>query len=263
MDSGEKYAAGYYRAQRHVRSVPAVEAKQASDEADHWASPWNYTSFAEHQAGAEELLRKEHEQGWMKLYPSDAEAEKIHGRIDYSRISVVAKWKEDRQKLRPIHDLRRSGVNQRVQIKERVILPRISDLIEDVLSVIERLKEGEQWEAFALDFRDAFKHMIINENERCHLGGRALGGLFVYMVLVVGIKAGPLLGGRLASLVMRVTSVVNQKDNCRLQCYVDDPAMTTGGTLKARNKVMLKTVLLAHSGPKACDGAKVSPTRTA
>ena len=53
----------------------------------------------------------------MKLYPSDAEAEKIHGRIDYSRISVVAKWKEDRQKLRLIHDLKRSGVTQRVQMK--------------------------------------------------------------------------------------------------------------------------------------------------
>ena len=127
---------------------------------------------------------------------------------------------------------------------ERVILPRISDLIEDIRSTMDRLKEGEEWEAFVLDFRDAFNHMIINADEQCHLGGRALGGSFVYLVMISAMKAGSLLWGRLAALIMRITSVINKGDNCRLQRYVDDPAMTIGGTLKARSKVMIKTVLL-------------------
>ena len=103
--------------------------------------------------------------------------------------------------------------------------------------MIERLKEGEQWEARVLDFRDAYKHMVINEKERCHLGGRAMGGSFVYRVLVFRIKPEPLLWGRHAALVMRITSTVNQSDNCRLQCCADDPAMVVGGTVECEIKL--------------------------
>ena len=48
---------------------------------------------------------------------------------------------------------------------ERVVLPRISDIIEDILTVAGRLKPGEAWEALVLDYRDAFEHMKINQKE--------------------------------------------------------------------------------------------------
>ena len=63
-------------------------------------------------------------------------------------------------------------------------------------------------------------------------------------MLLFGIKSGLLLWGRLAALLMRTTCAVNATDNCRRQCYVDDPAMTIGGDQKRRNVVMIKTVLL-------------------
>ena len=43
---------------------------------------------------------------------------------------------------------------------------------------------------------------------------------------------------------MRITSLVNEDSNCRLQCYVDDPALTVGGSLAERNKVMLRTIII-------------------
>ena len=44
---------------------PKVDPWQASDETDHWATPWNYTSFDEYREGAEQLLRGELEFGWL------------------------------------------------------------------------------------------------------------------------------------------------------------------------------------------------------
>ena len=90
---------------------PLVDPKQASDEIDLWASPWNYTSFTEHRADAEVLLQKERDAGWLEWFPDEATAERKYGQIDYSRIGVVAESKHERLKLRLIHDLRWSGVN--------------------------------------------------------------------------------------------------------------------------------------------------------
>ena len=223
---------------------PVVEPKQASDEMDTCAQCHNYASFAEHREGAEALLHREKAAGWLELFSTEAEAEAKYGKVVCSRIGVVEKWKHGEQKLRLIHDLRRSGVNQQVVMTERVILPRISDLIEDVLAVEEALEPGENWECMIADFKDAFKHLHVAEAERRFLGGRALGGTFCYRVLLFGAKAGPLLWGRVAAMIMRITSAVNRKDNCRLQCYVDDPVFVVGGTTEARNRLMLRTILL-------------------
>ena len=42
---------------------------------------------------------------------------------------------------------------------------------------------------------------------------------------------------------MRLTSAMNRNDNCRLQCYVDDPVFIVGGTREARSRLMLRTIL--------------------
>ena len=81
-------------------------------------------------------------------------------------MGVISKIKNGALKLRLIHDLRRSGVNQLVQMRERVVLPRLSDLIADILAVIGMLEDGEDWECLVLDYADAFKHCRIDEKER-------------------------------------------------------------------------------------------------
>ena len=91
-------------------------------------------------------MRREIESGWLVWYPDEATAAEAYGPVTFSRIGVVAKQKGDSLKLRLIHDLRRSGVNQQAVIGERVVLPRIVDLIEDVLAVIEETSMGEDWE---------------------------------------------------------------------------------------------------------------------
>ena len=141
----EKTPLGINQPIKPCGAFPIAEPKLANEEADHWASTWNYATFSEHKEGAERLLRREQEAGWLEWFPSDAAAEAKHGKVSYSRIGVIEKWKDQKQKLRLIHDLRRSGVNQQVTMHERIILPRISDYIEDVLTVSEKLGASEGW----------------------------------------------------------------------------------------------------------------------
>ena len=125
--------------------------------------------------------------------------------------------KAAQQKLRLIDDLRRSGVNKKVTMQESVVPPRISDFIDDVLTVNEQANEqGAAWETLILDFSDAFQHLKIDGAEQEWLRGRALQKCFVSVVLLFGVRPGPLLGGRLAAFTMRLTapSICSPAPNC-------------------------------------------------
>ena len=99
------------------------------------------------------MLQRELDMKWLDWHHTEEELERAYGKVTYSRIGVISKIKDDALKLRLIHDLRRSGVNQRIQMRERVVLPRMADLITDILETIARLETGEDWECSVLDYR--------------------------------------------------------------------------------------------------------------
>ena len=82
-------------------------------------------------------------------------------------------------KIRLIHDLSRSGVNHRIQLRERVILPKLSDALVDIIHVIQK-NPGQQVDLIALDFKDAFKQLRVDPKESRFLSGRFSAGWFVY-----------------------------------------------------------------------------------
>ena len=61
---------------------------------------------------------------------------------------------------------------------------------------------------FVLDFKDAFKQIKVHPAEHKYLAGQAAGKYFHYLCIVFGIKSGPLVWGRTAALLMRLTSAV-------------------------------------------------------
>ena len=62
-----------------------------SGEADTWAQDCNYLSYEEHKAGAEALLRKEIDAGWLEQFETENALEKKHGSVHYSRIGSLPK----------------------------------------------------------------------------------------------------------------------------------------------------------------------------
>ena len=100
------------------------------------------------------------------------------------------------------------------------------------------------WECIVLDFADAFKQLHVHPDEVKHLGGRASGGYFCYKNVLFGIKSGPLVWGRVAALFIKLTAALHHGQRARIQCFVDDPAVTIGGPQPTRDRLLARTVLL-------------------
>ena len=55
-----------------------------------------------------------------------------------------------------ILDLKKSGVSKRTRKTHRVVLPRLSDLVHDLLDLLATREPHQSVEVFVLDFTDAF-----------------------------------------------------------------------------------------------------------
>lgn len=143
-----------------------------------------------------------------------------------TRIATLVKAREDGTKK--IVDMRRSGINALAQTEERIVLPRGSDLVRDVLDLVQI--HGTDVELFTADFQDAFLNLVITEEERGHAIVLMKQGHFgAYKGVPFGLATAPLLWGRAAAFIGRCTQAVQARDQHRLQIYVDDPAIVVGG----------------------------------
>ena len=97
-----------------------------------------------------------------------------------------------------IHEMWRSGANKLVKVLERIVLPRIQDVVRRLLRIILG-SGGDDVEMLVLDFTDAFEQLIVAPNERRFLSGKALNGWFMYITVLFGVLSGPLLWGRVAA----------------------------------------------------------------
>ena len=69
---------------------------------------------------------------------------------------MITKTVGERTKRRLIMDCLMSGANGKTLQQERILLPRIADLIYDVLALLDKCEPGEQIFSLVLDFVDAF-----------------------------------------------------------------------------------------------------------
>ena len=175
-------------------------------------------------------MQREYEQGFFARASTREELESRFGPLVPSRMAAIVKEKGDKVKVRLVHDLRRSGINSKITLSERVVLPRISDVLEDAGALLRLCAPGEVVRFLVLDFRDAFKQLRIAADESRFLSGAGLGGWFAYVRMLFGVGSGPLLWGRVAALACRATQALLSPSEARLQCYVDDPIITARGT---------------------------------
>ena len=123
------------------------------------------------------------------------------GTLHLAKIGVIVKG----AKMRLIHDLRRNGTNARVTFQERLVLPRLKDLVAGIVNLFQAKHQGEGTHLLTLDFRDAFKQLHVLPTERPFLAGAAMDGFFSYRTVLFGVGSGPLVWCRVAAWVMRST----------------------------------------------------------
>jgi hypothetical protein len=118
----------------------------------------NYASVSEEfeLSGAE--VDRLIEKGYAVKYDEWKDVLAEFGDALVSKLACIIKVREDgTKKVRNVLDLRRSGYNEHVNLEERIVLPRLGDLIKDAvdLSLAGREGGGEVFGMIA-DFEDAF-----------------------------------------------------------------------------------------------------------
>ena len=94
----------------------------------------NYSSMEEHRGEALLELQRYEEKGIARMVSSEELLQRFptHGTI--SRLAMILKQKDDGTvKSRIIMDLRRSGGNSRCKVPERIVLPRVSDVVDSLV----------------------------------------------------------------------------------------------------------------------------------
>ena len=194
----------------------------------------NYRSFVQEVDKAQPLLDEMLDKGRAQLCRSWEEVvAEVGDKARLTKVGCLVKEKEDGTvKSRLIFDGRRSGVNGLISCRERVTLPRVSDVATGFLQLI---SNNQAWfpdsyvELMALDFKDAFNMLQLRANERQYViieGQDDDDGWPRYYVcncVVFGLATGPLLWSRVAAAAMRLSQAVLKNYESDINCYTDDP----------------------------------------
>ena len=151
-----------------------------------------------------------------------------------SKMALILKEKEDGSvKRRIILDMRRSFGNSRSKVDERIVLPRLSDVVT-MLQDIWRRRGGakakrrdtntDDFEFYLIDLSDAFCHLGVLKNElrHCVTPDEHDRDALVWCAMLFGYRAAPLLMGRLSSALGRLLQSLVCPEITQLQVYVDD-----------------------------------------
>lgn len=205
----------------------------------------NYKSFQEAGRAALEELERVAEAGYATRCNSWAEVLRSAGEgASLTRLGCIQKPKPGGGvKTRLVVDCRRSGINGLMCIRQRVVLPRVSDVANDWATMMQEENNAVVHLA-VIDFRDAFYQCRLAPMERKHVVVKASGSVYYILeVVAFGLACGPLLWSRLAAALVRLSQAACW-DTARIQCYVDNPLLVVKGPNALARSVNLAIPLL-------------------
>ena len=190
----------------------------------------NYKSMQDDVEGAQQELDRLVSRGFA-VYLTKEEAKQNFHRAIMSRLALITKVKDTGvKKHRIISDLLRSGGNDRARVPERIILPRISDVVGSLRDLYkQRLANqqtgGWQFELISADLADAYMHFGVHPSElqNCLAPGLKEDELVLFKAMSFGFKGAPLVMGRLSAAAMRLFQAMMPEAQGQIQCYMDDP----------------------------------------
>eukprot|EP00435_Cladocopium_sp_Y103_P068083 s608_g31.t1 len=205
----------------------------------------NYVSMHEDEAAARAELQRLVDRGFA-VYATESDLKTIADKGTVSRLALITKIKDDGStKHRVIVDLRRPGGNGRAVVPERIVLPRIQDLVAGIRRLwrhnSHRLGEADfACEVVGADLSDAYYHFGVRPEEIPHCVAPSMdpGTWIVFRGMSFGFKAAPLIMGRLSAATMRMWQSFLPKEQGCLQCYMDDPVLVFMTSLKDREEAL-------------------------
>lgn len=215
----------------------------------------NYSSMEEHRGEALLELQRYEEKGIARSLSSEELLQRFptHGTI--SKLALILKQKDDGSvKSRIIMDLRRSGGNARCRVPERIVLPRVSDVVDSLVWMREHRGQLQgdlaqrgykdiypgKATLFSVDLEDAFCHWAVCKEELCNAVAPHVdpNRLVVFVALLFGYKSAPLLMGRLSAAIGRLLQALVKPYEMQVQVYIDDILGVLAGPRAQRQKLL-------------------------
>jgi hypothetical protein len=134
-------------------------------------------------------------------------------------------------------DLRRSGVNRCVLLHERIVLPRIKEVLDNAMFMLSQARPGDALGAMVADYRDAYHTLPVHESEKRFGVAKTFGDHYIcFTTIMLGGEAAPLVWGRAGAYLMRSAQAMFLPEELLVECYVDDPFVLAAGSPATRKK---------------------------
>ena len=228
-------------------AFPLVDSDTAAIEAsrtegvimnDELGTHTNYVSFNEASEKGQAILDEMVQQGRAVCYYSWADVvARLGDAARLTKLGCLVKQRDDgSEKVRIIVDSRRSGVNGLMTIRERVVLPRVTDVMASWRRLVEAHEGKAEVEMMSADFKDAFNMLRLAKAEQPLVVVKGADGehgqprYFAFQVVVFGLAPGPLLWGRVAAAAMRLAQSAMWPLEAEVSTFVDDPLMLAAAT---------------------------------
>lgn len=235
----------------HTGIFPEVAGELATPEnldsltthLDGWT---NYGTFVEHADKGRELLEKARDAGFCHFCSDAKQVQSELGTTDLAlaKLGMVVKTKKDGSlKFRIIWDMLRNGVNECVRQGERVVLPRLADIVEDARRLSRA--NGGKLEFLVIDIEDAFHNIPVHASEKRFTAARFEDTYVIFDSLVFGSGSSPTIWGRYSAWLGRSTAAIFCDGDLIVEIYVDDPLYITVGTKEARCRNLTIALLWA------------------
>ena len=187
---------------------PAGDEGEAAKERalqEHYHGFKNYTSMEESSHG-KEVLQELVTRGYVKKFSTLAAARRyLQAEPVLAKLALIETVKDGVVKYRLILDCRVSGSNDQTRKSERILLPKVWDVIRDVLHFHTILQPGEGVELMVCDFTDAFYMVPLAGDEQRYYAAMYDNEVYVWGRVAQGSLNGPNIFGRLSALVGRLS----------------------------------------------------------
>ncbi len=206
----------------------------------------NYRSSEDDPVTTAMLLHNMVSKGWALSHTSwdNLTASLSSPDITLNKLALLSKVKPNGEvKHRLVWDLLRSTVNSVVQQGERVVLPRVSDLVKDAWDLSQTHPTTSPLWLFGTDISDAFHQVPLHPDEWRFTAAAFQGKFYVFKVLVFGSASAPTVWGRFAAFAGRSTSAIVNRLGIRMQMYVDDPVFVAAGTIQQATRGITTALL--------------------
>ena len=199
----------------------------------------NYKSMREHSEKVMAELDREVAAGFTTKFDDWEAVKATWSEVLVSKLAAIVKVRNDgSERVRIIIDMLRSGLNLFVKLEERIVLPRLRDIIANALWLLSMAENPGQVEQVVTDFSDAFHTIPVCEDERPLQVARGGGNTYVcFDTVVFGGGGSPLIWGRAAAWLARSGQSLFEFWELLIELYVDDPHFSILGEQHKRRRL--------------------------